>query len=201
MKRLMMWMALLASTETIGLNSPAEAADAIDTGLLAQTPLTVGDPIGAFRVVKVAGAIEDGLDPGDELCYRCRYGSRPMVLVFAQENSEALVNLTEQLNQALLKHREEKMHGLLTFFGDESPALQDRAETFAKAIGESLIPIVIAKDARTGPTEYRLSRNDEVIVIVAIDSQVFANLSGSANKIDSDAVTEAIESMLANEDE
>ena len=32
--------------------------------------LQVGDDVGAFQVVKCGGAVEDGVDVGDELCYR-----------------------------------------------------------------------------------------------------------------------------------
>ncbi len=51
----------------------------------AEECLKQGDPIGAFYVTKVAGADEDGVPVGEELCYRCKYGSRPMVMVFTSK--------------------------------------------------------------------------------------------------------------------
>ncbi|MFN5949118.1 MAG: hypothetical protein ACK43N_11540, partial [Pirellulaceae bacterium] len=44
--------------------------------------LQSGDALGAFTVQKVGGATEDGVEVGESLCYRCKFQSRPMVLVF-----------------------------------------------------------------------------------------------------------------------
>ena len=44
--------------------------------------LQVGERIGAFYVTKLAGAEDDGVAVGKNLCYRCKNGGRPQVMVF-----------------------------------------------------------------------------------------------------------------------
>ena len=46
----------------------ASAAIAGDKAL--KSGLQVGDSVGAFQVVKCAGAVDDGVKEGQELCYR-----------------------------------------------------------------------------------------------------------------------------------
>ena len=45
--------------------------------------LEPGKLIGPFDVVKCAGP-DDNVKVGSELCYRCKYGARPMVMVFSR---------------------------------------------------------------------------------------------------------------------
>ena len=54
-----------------------------------KTPLQQGDSVGVFYVTKVAGATNDGVAPGEQLCYRCRYGSSPIIMVFARRTGGA----------------------------------------------------------------------------------------------------------------
>ena len=44
----------------------------------------VGEPVGAFTVTKVTGNPDDGVEDGKTLCYRCKMGQRPVVMVFAR---------------------------------------------------------------------------------------------------------------------
>ncbi|HQU45264.1 MAG TPA: hypothetical protein PK867_20785 [Pirellulales bacterium] len=52
-----------------------------------------GDAINPFDVVKCAGSEDDGVGLGDKLCYRCKYGSRPMVMVFSRKSDASLAGL------------------------------------------------------------------------------------------------------------
>ena len=44
----------------------------------------VGERVGAFTVTKVTGNPDDGVEDGKKLCYRCKMGQRPVVMVFAR---------------------------------------------------------------------------------------------------------------------
>ena len=39
----------------------------------------VGEKVGAFEVTKAAGAVNDGVPAGMNLCYRCKLGQAPVV--------------------------------------------------------------------------------------------------------------------------
>lgn len=69
--------------------------------------LQQGDFIGAFDVVKTAGNPNDGVAIGDELCYRCKLGGRPVVAVFAQKSDDNVAKLIKELDK-FVTHNEDK---------------------------------------------------------------------------------------------
>ncbi len=205
MKRFVVLFVVLTSILVFCVPWDLVSADQIETGPIetessVTTPLKEGDALGAFRVEKVAGATEDGVEPGEVLCYRCRYGSSPMVLVFAPKTSDRLMSLVKLVNQVVVNHQDDKMRGIVTFFGDESSKLRKAAEAFSVQLGETEIPIVIAEDAQQGPLGYRLSRSDEITVVIAIDSQVVANITSQTSQIDLNVLTAQVEAMLSHEE-
>ena len=58
----------------------------------------VGEMVGAFTVTKVAGNAEDGVTDGKTLCYRCKMGSRPVVMVFARSADEKLAKFVKAVS-------------------------------------------------------------------------------------------------------
>ena len=63
-----------------------------------------------------------------------------------------LVNTLEQ----------EKLKGLLTLLGDDAVALKKDAKQIAEVSGVKKIPVVIAKETKTGPLNYRLPSDADV---------------------------------------
>ena len=57
--------------------------------------LKEGDAIGAFDVTKCAGAAEDKVEVGANLCYRCKNGRRPQVMVFTGGSDAKVVALVK----------------------------------------------------------------------------------------------------------
>src|SRR5690606_23912683 len=64
----------------------------------------VGEQVGAYTVKKVAGNSEDGVDMGAELCYRCKMGNRPVVMVFSRSADDELTKLVKELDSAVSKN-------------------------------------------------------------------------------------------------
>ena len=48
-------------------------------------------------MTKGAGAEQDGVKEGKNLCYRCRNGARPQVMVFTRSTDPAVVDLVKDL--------------------------------------------------------------------------------------------------------
>ena len=191
---------LVAIDEIIGfgaVSSSAVAAGPETKTVDASTGLKPGDPIGAFRVTKIAGATEDGVEPGSTLCYRCRYGSSPMVMIFARKTSDELDSLINPLEQALAKHEDEKLRAFVTLTGGELSKLKETAAVIAERTGVKLMPIVVAEDVATGPLDYQLSVGADVTVIIAQDSQVVATDVFSISDIKADKVMKQVAAMLA----
>lgn len=148
------------------------------------TSLKKGDPVGAFNVTKVAGAEGDGVEAGESLCYRCRYGSRPMVMVFTRDAGDKVTKLVKEIDAAVGANEDAQLKGLVTLLGEDRESLKGDASKLVAASGAKHVPVVIAEDPEHGPENYNLSASDEVTVVVANDGEVVATHTFAANKID-----------------
>ncbi|MEM9365795.1 MAG: hypothetical protein AAGD07_07345 [Planctomycetota bacterium] len=158
--------------------------------------LCKGDRLDAFYVTKVAGAEGDGIDVGEDLCYRCRYGSRPMVMVFTRNAGEGVAKFVKELDSAVAAHEDAQLKGLVTVIGAESDALKQHAKSIAEMAGAKNVPVVAAKDTQNGPEAYKLNADTDVTVVIASDSSVVARHEFKANGIDVAAVMGEVKKML-----
>lgn len=181
--------AALAGLMVVATVSAVAADKAIDG-------LNKGDAIGAFYVTKVAGAADDGVEQGQQLCYRCKYGSRPMVMVFARDTNGKVGELVSKLDEAVAKHDDAQLKGFLTLIGGEKASLKKQAEKVAEKIDAKHIPVVVAEDTENGPSSYQLDPQAEVTVVVADDSQVVSRHTFKAADVDVAAVMKDVESIL-----
>ena len=157
---------LIASAAVVGSAAVVSSASGADHCLKR------GDAVGVFYVTKVAGAVDDGVVPGEQLCYRCRYGSRPMVMVFARRTGGRLTELVRRLDRAVASNRRSSLKGMVTFVGGDATELKQRAATVAEEAAVKKVPVVVARETETGPTNYKLPADAAVTVVVAKDSQV-----------------------------
>ena len=91
--------------------------------------LKEGEPVAAFYVTDVTGP-----SAGEKLCYRCKYGSRPVVSIFAK-----------QMNEKVAAAQQIKNTPLTTF------------------------------DGLAGPSEYKISKDADITVMMWVDSKVKVN--------------------------
>ncbi|QDV61266.1 hypothetical protein [Crateriforma conspicua] len=157
--------------------------------------LEEGSQIGAFHVTKVAGAEEDGVEVGEKLCYRCRYGSRPMVMVFTRTTEGKLPEFVQKLDKAVESHQDAQLKGLVTLIGGESEQMKKSGEKFASAAKAKNIPVVVSDDAN-GPSSYKIPEDAEVAIVVANESQVVASHTYKADAIDIADVMKHVQEML-----
>jgi len=181
-------LAPLAAFSLIGSATADEAAT--------NDGLQEGGPLGVFHVTKVAGAVDDAVEPGETLCYRCRYGSRPMVLVFARDTGGRVPELLKAMDKTVAENEEAKLKGLLTLLGEDSAALKEDAGKIAAKADVKLIPVVVAKETKTGPLNYKLSGDAEVTIVLARDSQVVSTRTTTAAKIDIESIISEVTAML-----
>ncbi|WP_164102361.1 hypothetical protein [Candidatus Laterigemmans baculatus] len=184
-----LFAASLAGLLTIAAVSAGAAEKAADG-------LKKGDPIGAFYVTKVAGAADDGVEKGQQLCYRCKYGSRPMVMVFARETGGKVNELVTQLDQAVEQNKDAQLRGFLTLIGDKKENLTKHAEKVATTTKSKNFPIVVAEDTENGPNSYQLDPKAEVTVVIASDGEVISRHSSKAAELDVAAVMNEVKTML-----
>ena len=100
--------------------------------------------IGPFDVVKCGGGTDDDVSVGEQLCYRCRYGNRPMVMVFTRTVNDTVAALTSKLNEEVAEHKDAKLSAFVNLIGDDNrEPLEAQAKDLAKkakASGESDFP-------------------------------------------------------------
>ncbi|MEX2120919.1 MAG: hypothetical protein WD847_15115 [Pirellulales bacterium] len=150
--------------------------------------LEPGKFIDAFDVVKCAGAADDGVEVGDQLCYRCKYGGRPMVMVFARKSDKNLVSLVKKLDTAVEKNSDKELAAFVNLVGEDREAL----ETEAKKLGEKnkvqKVAIVVPVEFENGPENYGISPDATVTVILAAGGKVVANHAVGEDGLDEDSV-------------
>lgn len=168
----------------------AVAADTSHVGL------KQGDSIGAFYVTKIAGAVDDGVPQDQELCYRCKYGQRPMVMVFARKGSDKLNDLIVQLDKAVAENSDAQLKSFVTVVGADPAGLKKAANQICDQAKVKNIPFVVAADSENGPDNYRLDPKAEITVIVANESQVVSTYSFAADKIDAAAVLGKVKEIV-----
>ena len=181
----------LAASLTLSLMVTAGADDSEATDGLQE-----GDPIGVFYVTKIAGAVDDEVEPGETLCYRCRYGSRPMVMVFARDTGGMVPDLLNAIEQSVGENEEAKLKGIMTLIGEDAAALKADAGKIAQKADAKLVPVVVAKETKTGPLSYKISADADVTIVLANDSQVVKTHIFDAAKIDVKSVISEVSQML-----
>lgn len=134
-----------------------------------------GDEIGPFYVVKCAGAEDDDVKLGANLCYRCKYGGRPMVMVFSRSSDEKVSGLVKKLDSAVAKNSDEKLAAFVNLLGSNRDALEAHAKALGKNAKAPLVPIVVPDEFENGPADYGINPKADVTVILAVKGKVVAN--------------------------
>lgn len=159
--------------------------------------LEKGKGVGPFYVTKTAGAEDDGVAEGQNLCYRCKNGARPQVMVFTRSTDEKVVALVKKLDEQLKKNEEAQLRAFVSMLGDSKDAAADQVKKLATASNAKLVPFVVPNEFENGPEDYGINAKAEVTIILANESKVVANHAvASAKELDLDAVIGDVKKML-----
>ncbi len=156
-----------------------------------QSGPSTGDFVGAFDVVKVGGAVGDGVTAGEELCYRCKYGNSPVVMVFARTADASLAKLTKKLDAEVAEHKDAKLRAFVNVLAADKSAAESAARELAAKQKVAHVAVVVPVDHQNGPTSYHLNPDADVTVLVYNSGKVLANYSLAAGGL-SDAVIDSI---------
>lgn len=157
----------------------------------------VGDKIEAFNVTKCAGAEEDGVEVGKNLCYRCRNSSKPQVIVFTRSTDPKVLELLRKLDTAIIEHEGEQLRSFVNLLGDDQDELSETAKKFAAASKTSNVPFVVPNEFENGPDNYGINPKAAVTIVMASDLGVKANHAvADVKDLDVDAVLKDIEKII-----
>jgi len=174
-----------------------EAKEAKKAAKKMESGLKEGARLGAFDVVKCAGEEADSVAIGKKLCYRCRNGSRPQVIVFTRSTDKSVTKLVAELDKHVKKFEDEQLRAFVNVVGESKPAAEKMVKALAKSTKTENIPYVVPVEFENGPENYALNPKAELTIIVANESKVVANFAvKSAKDLKVNSVLESVEKMF-----
>lgn len=158
--RMILTLSLLLS---VCCSNVAESADI-------QSGLSVGTYPKAYNVTDVTGpAAGNGM-----LCYRCRYGTQPVVNIFARSMDENVVKLIKQIDTVVGKERDHKMAAFVVLLTETPEKTEAELRRVAKTNELLYTPLTMYSDLQ-GPSSYRLTADADVTVMMWVDEEVRVN--------------------------
>lgn len=159
--------------------------------------LKAGEMIDAFYVTKLAGADDDGVEVGKNLCYRCKNGARPQVILFTRSSDEQVVKLIQQLDAAIPKNTSKQLRAFVNYLGENKSAAKADAEKLAATTKAKNVPFVLPNEFENGPENYGINPKAEVTVILAEGGKVKANHAvASAKEIEVNTIIADLAKIL-----
>lgn len=151
-----------------------------------QSGLEPGAAPPAFNVLDVTGPAK-----GESLCYRCRYGGRPVVSIFTREVNEDVAELTKRIDDLVAKNSDQKMAGFVVLLTDDPDQAEPKLEATAKSKSIKQVPLTVYEGA-TGPKGYKISDDAAVTVMMWVDSKVKVNHAFTTAKLDKKSIDQIV---------
>ncbi len=168
----MRWCAWLA---VVGMVAATAAAAELKSGL------GKGEFVGAFNVTDITGPAK-----GEELCYRCKFGDRPVVCVFAKEMTTEVAELSKAIDGVVAKNEEARMAGFVVVL-DSSDKAASALKEAAATQKISKLPLTTSKESH-GPSSYKLNPEADVTVMMWVDGAVKVSKGFQKGQLKKDAV-------------
>ncbi len=146
--------------------------------------LQPGDLVGAFDVEKCGGAVNDGKAVGDNFCYRCMLGKKPVVMIFARKADSSLATLVKELDKHVAKNSDQKLSSFVNLLGSNAAELKSTAKEFAAKNKVENVALVVPQDNENGPAEFKINPAAEVTVTIYRDGKVAASHAVASGGLD-----------------
>lgn len=163
------------------------AAEALKSGL------QPGDAPPAYNVKDCTGPSE-----GKSLCYRCKYGARPVVNIFAREMTPEVVALVKEIDGVVGKNEEKKMAAFVTLLTNDPDKDEAKLKEIAKKEGLKNVPLTVF-DGVAGPEGYKIAEKADLTVTMWVESKVKAShafAKGEYKKDGAKAIVEDTKKIL-----
>lgn len=144
--------------------------------------LAVGDQVAPFHVTDVTGPAA-----GEKLCYRCRYGARPVVSIFAKQMDSNVAALTKKVDTIVGEHSDKKMAAFVVMLTEDPEQQTDTLKKVASKEEIKNTPITTF-DGLAGPPEYKIAKDADVTVMMWVDGKVKVNESMKNSELNADKI-------------
>ncbi len=139
--------------------------------------LKEGDSVAAFYVTDVTGP-----SAGDKLCYRCKYGNRPVVSIFAKQMNDKVAALTKQIDSQVAANKDAKMAAFVVILTEDPEGQTEALKSVASTQQIAHTPLTTF-DGLAGPDKYKIAKDADVTVMMWVDSKVKVNESLKASDL------------------
>jgi hypothetical protein len=182
-------LTVLAAVAFGGNDDPASPADAQREPL--QSGLKVGEKVPTFYVRAVTGPLKN-----KSVCYVCRNGDRPVVMIFVRQITPELTRLLKGIDDEVDRHRAAGLRSFAVFVTGESEELLPRVQTLA--FDEKInLPLTIAAAPSDGSAGRTIDPDTVVTVILYRDQTVTANFALRAAEFNAEAIEAVLKSTRA----
>lgn len=137
-----------------------------------------------------------GDNRGKSHCYICETADRPAVLVFARSLSEPLGKLTAKLDKALAEHKKGDLRAWVTVLHADQSKLDADVVAWAKKHAVRAVPVGVFEDVE-GPPSYRLHKDADVTVLLAVRQKVVVNRAFRAGELTDARIAEVLAALPA----
>ena len=153
---------LLAATVMVTAGEK-EAAD-VNSGLKA------GDFVAPFNVLDVTGPSK-----GKSLCYRCKFGGRPVVSIFTRSLDANVVALIRDVDKQVANGKDKQLSAFVVYLTDDPDAAEKELAKLAEKNKIANVPLTIF-DGEAGPPEYQLAEKADTTVLMWSGGTVKVNV-------------------------
>lgn len=150
-----------------------------------------GDAVPNFYVRAVTGPLQ-----GKSVCYVCRNGDRPVVMILARKIIPGLGDLLRDVDQQIDAHRADGLRGFGVFIGPDSRKLLPQVQTLAFE-NKLNLPLTLAAAPAEGPVLRGLSDSAAVSVVLYRNQRVCETFHFADEKIDETVGRTVVEAVQA----
>lgn len=178
-------------TTIYGADEPAAspAAEPLQSGL------KVGEKVHTFYVRAITGPLKN-----KSVCYVCRNGDRPVVMIFVRRISPQLKKLLKGIDAEIDAHRAEGLRGFGVFLAGEGNELLPQVQTLA--FDEKLnLPLTIAAAPSDGSAGGTIHPDAAVTVMLYRDLTVTANFAYRAEELQDQEIERILKGIRTLADE
>ncbi|QDT34877.1 hypothetical protein [Thalassoglobus polymorphus] len=148
--------------------------------------LEVGEGVGAFYVKDVTGPAA-----GTKLCYRCRYGQKPVVSIFARNMDDNVASLVKSVDGVVAKNQSKDMAAFVVLLSDSPEATEADLKKVAQSKGITSTPLTTF-DGVTGPSSYKISKDAEVTVMMWVGGKLKVNEELKASDLSAEKINSIV---------
>jgi hypothetical protein len=165
------------------------APDGRSTAEPLHSGLKVGDKVPTFYVRAITGPLKN-----KSVCYVCRNGDRPVVMLFIRQITPDLKQLLKGIDGEVDEHRASGLRSFGVFLAGDTKELLPQVQTLA--FDEKInLPLTIAAAPSDGSAGRTIHREAALTVILYRDQTVTSNFAFRVDELDGEKIEAILKSI------